>query len=138
MSVNENAVCNKNKINLKVSPSLRALIQRRDAALAQEALSWIVRARRPLKAVELQQAVAFEVDVMITRLDQEELLAVDEIVSLCAGLITEGERSGSIRLVHFTTQKFLGHNWMQWIPDAETTIALKCIRYLSSDSFSNG
>lgn len=109
-----------------------------DVTIAQEALSWIVRARRPLKAVELQHALAFDVDDMITELDEEDLLPVNEIVSLCAGLIMLDEQSGTARPIHFTAQKFLEHKWLQWIPDAETTIALKCIRYMSSDAFSSG
>ena len=109
-----------------------------DTNLAKEALSWIVRAQRPLKAKEFQHALAIEVDVETFWLDEDNLLPVDEIISLCAGLIVEDEQSGIIRLVHYTTQKFLEDTWMKWIPYAETIIARKCVRYLSYKEFSDG
>lgn len=41
-----------------------------------------------------------------TELDEENLVQIEEMVSVCAGLVTIDEESKIIRLVHCTTQEY--------------------------------
>ena len=72
--------------------------------LAKEVLSWITCAKRPLTTSELQHALATQVGD--SKLDKDNLSDVEDIVSVCAGLVTIDDESGIIRLVHYTTQEY--------------------------------
>lgn len=69
--------------------------------LAKQVLSWITYARRPLTTIELQHALAVEAGE--AHLDEENLPQIEDMVSVCAGLVTVDDESGIIRLVHYTT-----------------------------------
>jgi hypothetical protein len=62
--------------------------------LAKQVLSWITCAKRPLTTLELQHALAVEVSK--PNLDQENLLEIEDMVSVCAGLVTVDQESGII------------------------------------------
>lgn len=100
--------------------------------LAKDALSWIVCSRRPLQTVELQHALAIEQGT--EHLDEDNITAIEDIVSVCAGLVTVDEESRIIRLVHYTTQEYFERNKSRWLPDAERSLTLSCITYLSFNS----
>lgn len=101
--------------------------------LAKQVLSWITCAKRPLTTVELQQAIAVEIDE--PELDKENFAAIDQMVSVCAGLVTVDEESNVIGLVHYTTQEYFNRKQNYWFPDAETYITTICVTYLSFDTF---
>jgi hypothetical protein len=63
---------------------------------------------------ELQHALAVEVGE--AELDEENLPEIEDIVSVCAGLVTIDEESGIIRLVHYTTQEYFERTQRQWFP----------------------
>ncbi|KAI7204219.1 hypothetical protein KC316_g1793 [Hortaea werneckii] len=105
--------------------------EREHSALAEEALSWVVRARRPLRSQEFRHGLAVELDSEMCDCGEEDLHDIDLIIALCAGLIAVHEQSGTIRLVHYTAQKFFEDSWQRWSPSAESTIAMKCLKYLS-------
>ena len=71
--------------------------------LAKQVLSWITCAERPLTILELQHALAVEVGE--SELDEDNLPELEDMVSVCAGLVTIDEESNVIRLVHYTTQE---------------------------------
>jgi hypothetical protein len=71
--------------------------------LARQVLSWIICAKRPLTTLELQHALAVEVGK--TKLNKHNLPEIEDMVSVCAGLVTVDEESDIIRLVHYTTQE---------------------------------
>ncbi|RFU32928.1 hypothetical protein B7463_g3428, partial [Scytalidium lignicola] len=104
--------------------------------LAKQVLSWITCAKRPLTTLELQHALAVEIGE--SELDQENLPEIQDMVSVCAGLVTIDEESNIIRLVHYTLQDFFQRNLNEWVPDAEMNIANICITYLSFDVFGSG
>ncbi|KAK4993505.1 hypothetical protein LTR50_000435 [Elasticomyces elasticus] len=104
--------------------------------LAKKVLAWISLAKRPLKAVELQHAIAIEPGGQA--LDTENLTDIEEMLSVCAGLVTEDKQSNVIRLVHYTTQEYLERTHSTWLPNAISTLALACITYLSFDTFASG
>lgn len=101
--------------------------------LARRTLSWVTLANRPLNALELQHALAVEIEE--PRLDQENLTEVEELISVCAGLVTFDEESDIIRLAHYTTQEYFERTWISWIPNAEVDIMRTCLTYLSFDTF---
>jgi ankyrin repeat protein len=104
--------------------------------LAKQVLSWITCTKRPLTTLELQHALAVEVGE--SELDEENLTQIEDMVSVCAGLVTVDKESGIIRLVHHTTQEYFERSQKHWFPDAETEITTYCIAYLSFNVFESG
>ena len=104
--------------------------------LAYQTLSWITCAKRPLTTSELQHALAVEVGEH--ELDDENLPEIEDVVSVCAGLVSVDQESDIIRLVHYTTQEFFERTQIDWFPDAQEDIAVTCITYLSFDIFGSG
>jgi len=104
--------------------------------LAKQVLSWITCAKRPLTILELQHALAIEISD--SELDEENLPQVEDMVSVCAGLVTIDEESGIIRLVHYTTQEYFERTQKCWFPNAETEITKICVTYLSFNEFKGG
>ncbi|KAJ4288945.1 hypothetical protein N0V90_011287 [Kalmusia sp. IMI 367209] len=109
---------------------------RRD--LAKRVLIWVSHAKEPLSTVELQQALAVELDEDGSGIDEDNLIEVEEMISCCEGLVILDEESNMIRLVHYTTQQYLDGLSAQWMQFAEKEIALVCLAYLSFDEFAKG
>lgn len=101
--------------------------------LAKQVLSWITCAKRLLTTSELQHALAVEVGD--SELDKENFPQVEDMVSVCAGLVTVDDESGIIRLVHYTTQEFFQRTQKRWFPNAEVDITTICVTYLSFTVF---
>ncbi|KAK4205934.1 hypothetical protein QBC37DRAFT_162144, partial [Rhypophila decipiens] len=104
--------------------------------LAKQVLSWITCAKRPLSITELQHALGVEVGE--TELDADNIPLVEDMISVCAGLVTVDEESSIIRLVHYTTQEYFVRTWKRWFPDAQVDITDICATYLSFSSFESG
>ncbi|KAK3935766.1 hypothetical protein QBC46DRAFT_461901 [Diplogelasinospora grovesii] len=104
--------------------------------LAEQALSWIICAKRPLTTLEIQHALAVEFGEV--ELDEGNLALPQDIISVCLGLVTVDEESGIIRLVHYTTQEYFDQTQKHWFPDAETHITKVCVTYLSFRIFESG
>ncbi len=97
--------------------------------LATRVLAWITCANWPLTVLELQHALAVELEE--PEMDEENLVDVETMVSVCSGLVRVDDESTIIRLVHYTTQEYLERTQTTWFPDAEADIALVCMAYLS-------
>jgi ankyrin repeat protein len=104
--------------------------------LAIKVLSWITCAKRQMTKTELQEALAVEVGD--TKLDENNFPQVQDMVTVCAGLVTVDEKSSIIRLVHYTTQEYFEQTWISWFPDAQKNITNICLTYLSFDVFEAG
>ncbi|KAF2468410.1 uncharacterized protein BDR25DRAFT_265562, partial [Lindgomyces ingoldianus] len=104
--------------------------------LAKQVLSWITCAKRPLTTLEVQHALAVEIGA--SELDEENLPEIEEMVSVCAGLVTVNEESNIIRLVHYTTQEYFERKQKIWFPTAEADITRICVAYLAFDAFEDG
>lgn len=105
--------------------------------LAKQALSWIVCSEFQLTTLELQHALAVEIGEC--QFDDENIPHVDDIVSVCAGLVTVDEDTEIIRLVHFTTQEYFGRSKATWIQNkAYVNIARVCLTYICFDIFRDG
>src|SRR3984885_15109292 len=104
--------------------------------LAKQVLLWITCAKRPLTILELRHALAVEIGE--PELDEENLPEIEDMVSVCAGLVTVDEESDIIRLVHYTTQEYFERTQKDWFPNAEKDIAMICVTYLLYDAFETG
>jgi hypothetical protein len=104
--------------------------------LARQVLAWITCARRPLTTLELRHALAVEIGG--SKLDEENLPEIEDMLSVCAGLVTVDEESDIIRLVHYTTQEYFERTQKDWFSDAQRDIAITCITYLLFDTFETG
>ncbi|KAF5639783.1 ankyrin repeat [Fusarium tjaetaba] len=101
--------------------------------LAMQVLSWVTCARRVLRPSELRHTLAIEEGDV--KLNKENIPQINDMVSVCSGLVTVDKKSGVIRLAHYTTQEYLDRARDQWFPNAESEITMVCIRYLSLDVF---
>ncbi|KAI9765361.1 MAG: hypothetical protein M1840_007441 [Geoglossum simile] len=106
------------------------------ADLAKQVLSWITCTKRPLNTAELQHALAVEVGER--KLDEENFIQIEDMVSVCAGLAAVDKESNIIRLVHYTIQEYFERTWTTWFPDAQTAITKTCATYLLFDTFKTG
>ena len=104
--------------------------------LAEAVLSWIVCAQRQLTILELRHALAVEDNS--SEIAEDNFPEADEMVSVCAGMVTVDKESGIIRLVHFTMQKYFESTLQTWAPDAQAAISRTCLTYLSFDVFRAG
>jgi ankyrin repeat protein len=108
-----------------------------DAALACKALSWIEYAQRPLTTAELCHALSIEPEER--DLDSTAIYEIEDVLSVCAGLVTVDVESDIVRLVHYTTQEYLVCRLAEgWLPTARLDIAVACFTYLSMDEFRTG
>ncbi len=71
-------------------------------------------------------------------LDCDNIPDVEDILSVCAGLVTVDEESQVIRLVHYTTQDFLEGIRGNWTPNAQRDISSVCLTYLCFEPFKSG
>ncbi|KAJ4341920.1 hypothetical protein N0V95_007105 [Ascochyta clinopodiicola] len=86
------------------SPGLKSRLSEGDRELARKTLSWITLAKRPLTTAEICCALVVEADE--DEVDPENVLAPEDLVSVCAGLVVVDQESAVIRLVHYTTQEY--------------------------------
>ena len=107
-----------------------------ESALAWMVLGWILHSARPLTVIELQHALAIEPGDSC--LDEDSITDEKLLTSVCAGIVTVQNESGTIGLVHFTTQRYLLKNSKKLFPETEKEMVQSCIDYLSLDEFSSG
>ncbi|KAF2179748.1 hypothetical protein K469DRAFT_673892 [Zopfia rhizophila CBS 207.26] len=109
-----------------------------DGSLATRALSWITYAQRLLTTKELCHALA--IDPSDKALNSDNVSDVEDIISVCARLVTVDEESNIIRLVHYTTQEYFGRLRGAYIHSrGHVYLAVIAIpTYLSFDTFRSG
>ncbi|KAJ7730975.1 ankyrin repeat-containing domain protein [Mycena maculata] len=104
-----------------------------DKKIAQLTLTWVANAKRPLLVAELQEALAIEPGT--TALDCDNILDIDIILSVCAGLVVVDETIPVVRLIHYTMQHYMDDIQGSQFPDAQTDITSRCLTYLSFKKF---
>ncbi|KFY18089.1 hypothetical protein V492_00159 [Pseudogymnoascus sp. VKM F-4246] len=107
-----------------------------ETELAMRVIYWITCAKTPLTTIQIELALAIERDS--SEFDEDNICPVEDMVSVCAGLVTVDEESGIIRLVHYTTQQYFTRTEGKWFPDIEADMAAICCTYLSFDKFGSG
>jgi len=103
------------------------------ANLAKQVISWVAYSKRALTVTEIQHALAIEPGEL--DLDQDNITPVENLVSVCAGLVVVDEGSNIVHLVHYTTQEYFDRTGKHWFPNAEADIATACITYLLFKTF---
>jgi ankyrin repeat protein len=107
-----------------------------DAALATRIISWIVFAERAFTITELRHALAVEMGE--SSFDPDNILDTEDIVSVCAGLVTVDKKSNIIRLVHYTAHEYFDSIRGNWIPHSQLDITRTCLTYMSFNVFNSG
>ncbi|KAK0431632.1 ankyrin repeat-containing domain protein [Armillaria borealis] len=104
------------------------------SALAIHIFGWIVFARHSLTVLELQHALAVELDTMT--LDSNNLCSEDLLGSVCGGLViidqTGRHREPIVRFVHkyYTTQQYFMSQKDRFFPHLQETITRTCQTYM--------
>lgn len=98
-------------------------------ALAKQALLIIIFAREPLRTEDLAYALSVEPDS--ETIDDDNVPDIDDIASICAGLIIVDQESNIVRLVHKSAQEYFERHQAQLFPRASETMARLCLQYLS-------
>jgi hypothetical protein len=115
----------------------RIFAQGQDSSrMAKKILAWILCTHRPLSTLELLHALAVEPGD--TEIDEDNIMEAEQLLTICAGLVTIDEQSDSVRLIHYTTQEYLQRNQQTWLPHAEIETARSCTAYLSIDGLAIG
>ena len=107
-----------------------------EALVATRVLSWITCAKRELTTLELQHAIGVEVGE--SDFDPENLSLVEDLLSVCAGLVIVDDETNVIRLIHYTTQQYLEQTRGKWLSQAHRHLAQTCLTYLSFKPFRIG
>lgn len=109
---------------------------RQQVKRAEQVLSWVTLAERPLTVKEIQCALAVAPGDEF--LHEDALPDEDLLVSVCAGLVVIDQQKSIIRLVHYTTQDYLERTLEARYPHAQRNICATCITYLSFEVFKDG
>ena len=104
-----------------------------DANLALKILSWITYAKAPLKSTVRQHAVA--VTENIRDISDDDLIDIEDLVSVCAGIVTVAE------VVLYAWSTIVLNNLQSYLqsqlPTANVDISMTCLVYLGFDVFNN-
>ena len=103
--------------------------------LAIDILSWIFHAKRPLRMIELQEAVA--VRKGDGELVEDDLMEEDDVVEVCGSLVGYDKDSGIVRFSHEVVRDFLNKLYFSHL-STEVEMAKKCLIYLMFDTFEEG
>lgn len=106
--------------------------------LALRVLMWITCAKWQLTIHALQHALAVQIDE--SSLDEDDFVDINDIISVCAGLVTIDEQNNIVSLVHYTTQEYFQKQEIQekWFPAAQDAIFIVCTTYLGFKDFKEG
>lgn len=107
-----------------------------DAALAMRVLTYIVYAESAFTSAELCHALAVEPGQ--SSFDFDNLLDVQDIVAVCAGLVAIDEDSDIIRLVHYTAYEYFWTLPADRSLEGQLDITQTCLTYLAFDVFRAG
>ncbi|KAJ7018196.1 hypothetical protein C8F04DRAFT_397634, partial [Mycena alexandri] len=104
-----------------------------DQEIARSTLIWVANAKRPLKVSEITTALAIKPGAR--SLNEDYLLDIETILSVCAGLVIVDRESSVVRLVHYTTQEYLDSIQALLFPDAQTEITRTLLTFLAFDGY---
>ena len=100
-----------------------------EVGLAMATLTWVVYAREKLTPKQIEHAVATTSE--LKKLSKYDLTLMDHLILLCCGIVTEDKESGTVRLVHYTTQEYFERTGSKWFPDAQNFIVTTCLKYIT-------
>ncbi|KAJ7117091.1 hypothetical protein C8R44DRAFT_983359 [Mycena epipterygia] len=106
-----------------------------DREIAHSVLTWVANAKRLLTVRELQEALAIEPGTKF--LDDDNILDIEIILSVCAGLVIVEESTSVVRLVHYTTQNYLDSIQATKFSQAQTNITRSLLTFLEFNEFAD-
>lgn len=98
--------------------------------LASRIIMWILHALRPLELAEIRQALAITRDA--TFLNPSAMVDEETLLSVCGGLVVCDEKTGHVRLIHYTAQEYFKKR--QDVIKAHSYITGICLNYLLSEN----
>lgn len=112
--------------------------------IAHRAFRWTVCCRRPMKAEELQEAVAFGSSDISW--DRDQIPDVDLMIETCRGLLVRDEEDTTVRFAHHTVHQYLlsapvirdqeGSRFsVSNLSEAEAFVGRVCVNYLCFSDF---
>lgn len=106
-----------------------------DRKIVMNFLLWIALSARPLSVPEIEHASAILIGA--SDVDHDDILSASELTSMCAGLVIV-DASDIVRLVHFSARNYFEQHRERWFSNGHTTLARKCVTYLSYRAFEAG
>lgn len=103
---------------------------------AKTIFGWVLLSTRPLSLPGIQHALAVEIGE--SEFDDTNIIDVEELMSICIGLVTIDAQSNSLKFVHHTTAEYFERNLAQWFPDIHRVMTSACLAYMSLDVFDQG
>lgn len=103
-------------------------------ALARCVLMWLTHAGCELRIPELQHPLAVRKS---EDFDEDRIVDAEDMVSVCAGLVTIDSTTQVIRFVHYTTREFFEGEKI-WFPTARMHVATTCLAYLLGSQSAHG
>ncbi|KID86739.1 Nucleoside phosphorylase domain protein [Metarhizium guizhouense ARSEF 977] len=105
-------------------------------SLAKRILAWTIYAKRSFSVEELRHVLA--VRAGSKQFNPDYMPCATDLLSVCAGLVTDNNESGIIRLIHYTTLEFFRQTERDWLRDMQADLAKTCLTYLLYDCFRIG
>jgi ankyrin repeat protein len=109
-------------------------IEKRRRPTVVKILSWLFRARRPLKQDEIREAIAVRLDAKTL---SKPLLHLDSLIQYCQGLVIMDDTTEIVRFSHFTVKEFLIVHFEDQLL-SPTDCARLCLTYTNFEIFNNG
>jgi ankyrin repeat protein len=106
------------------------------AALASQILMWLTHARKEFTVTELQHALVAQ--SLQQGVGSPDLLDGDELLAMCAGLVTVDRSRDVVRLAHHSAREYLKLRSGELLPSTEKDIARTCLACLSFNRFTEG
>ena len=101
--------------------------------IAHHTISWLLLSRRQLGVDELRHALA--VRKGDESFNEESLIAIEEVLEMCKGLVIFEEHGRHVRLMHSTTLEFFQKQSDRLFKDSAAYVAETCLTYLCLDIF---
>ncbi|KAH8655488.1 hypothetical protein BX600DRAFT_515307 [Xylariales sp. PMI_506] len=98
--------------------------------IAKTTFLLLTHARCPLLAAELCDALGTE--PQLHSYDTNNVPDIEDILSLCAGLVIRQNETNIVQLVHRSTQEYFEATSSQWFPHGELDMRNICLIYLDS------
>ncbi|KID69235.1 Ankyrin repeat-containing domain protein, partial [Metarhizium hybridum] len=105
-------------------------------SLAKQILAWTIYAKREFSVEELRHVLAVRAGTK--QFNPDYMPCATDLLSVCAGLVTDDNESGVIRLIHYTTLEFFRQTGRDWLRDMQADLAETCLTYLLYDCFRIG
>lgn len=109
-----------------------------DRDLARRAIMWITNSCRPLRTNELRCALSVEPEKNAALDDEDNWPLLENIVSVCAGLVVVDKERDLVQLVHHTAQEHLDDYQKGRTKEMQQALAATCLTYLCLEQGASG